>query len=667
MKRVIVYLLLAVIALPTFAEKKKSYWFQRSEEYYQNQDYESCLNSLEQGVTEDPKDAYCWAVMAEIYSKRAFAQYGKALEASEQALKYMPKKDTYWMSMIYGIRGDIYYKVEEYEQSAVAYEQAVKLLPERAEFRFSLADVYTELKRYDEAIALMQKIVEDDPAESYVQAVLARTYLEHGDTLLAEKHVKLSLALQPDNNQMAHYVLFNLAWGRGNKLQAAREYLEILHQHGTEVTAHDSLRFNDLPLLLAATHLFVNESPNDPINVAYHAGVLYEEGLYAEAYIWQKKAAAMDEEQETQLAGICNELGLWEESEEILTRQLKQDSTLHGALAHLYMCKGDYEKAIEQNKLSMSAEQPEYIYRNISRALLNMGRYDEAMLYMDTAIVLADKQSTGTMLFNRGELFDCMGQPDKAREDYRNAEQNVESDKTQAYISALLGNAAAVQHYVDSVLPTIHGDRELDDLAEIYACLRDADNAVKYMRMAFEHGRRTLYKANMFRYRFIVDNPAWQALLEEIEQTRLADLQTIRRSLQSEAGDSAVTEIPFKKQGGVNQVQCTINGLQLYFVFDTGASDVSISNVEANFMLKNGYLTESDFMGKQNFVTATGEIHEGTIINLREVRVGDIVLTNIKASVVKNQNAPLLLGQSVFRRFGKVEVDNNASVIRFVK
>ena len=84
-------------------------------------------------------------------------------------------------------------------------------------------------------------------------------------------------------------------------------------------------------------------------------------------------------------------------------------------------------------------------------------------------------------------------------------------------------------------------------------------------------------------------------------------------------------------------------------------------------MLKNGYLTESDFMGKQNFVTATGEIHEGTIINLREVRVGDIVLTNIKASVVKNQNAPLLLGQSVFRRFGKVEVDNNSSVIRFVK
>ncbi len=667
MKRYIIYLLLAVIAVPTFAEKKKSYWFQRSEEYYQNQDYESCLAALEKGVAEDPKDSYCWAVIAEICSKRAYAQYGRALEASEQALKYMPKNDTYWLSMIYGIRGDIYYKVEEYEESASAYEKAVKLLPDRAEFRFSLADVYCELKRYDEAIALMKKIVDEDPAESYVQAVLGRTYLYRGDSLLAEKQAKLSLALQPDENQMAHFVLFNLAWGRGDKLTAAREYLEILHQHGTEMTAHDSLRFNDLPLLLAATRLFVNESPNDPINIAYHAGILYNEGMYADAYLWQKKAAELDEEHELWLAGICEELGLWEEAEEIFTRRIRQDSTQHSALASMYMYKGDYEKAIVHYKQSVNEDEPEYTYRNIARALLNMGRYEEAMQYMDTAVSLADKESTGTMLFNRGELYDCMGQTDKAREEYLNAEQNVESDRTQAYISALLGKADAVQQYADSMLPTMHACRDFDELTEMYACLRDADNAIKYMRMAMKHGKRILFKANIYRFRHIADNPAWQALLTEMEQTRLADIKMIRRSEQSEAGESAVTEIPFKKLGGVNQVQCTINGLPLYFVFDTGASDVSISNVEANFMLKNGYLTESDFMGKQNYVTATGEIHEGTIINLREVRVGEIVLSNIKASVVKNQNAPLLLGQTVFRRFGKVEVDNNTSIIRFVK
>ena len=55
--------------------------------------------------------------------------------------------------------------------------------------------------------------------------------------------------------------------------------------------------------------------------------------------------------------------------------------------------------------------------------------------------------------------------------------------------------------------------------------------------------------------------------------------------------------IPIVKKGGVYHIPCTINGLKMNFVFDTGASDVSISITEALFMLKNGYLQESDLVG----------------------------------------------------------------------
>ena len=94
------------------------------------------------------------------------------------------------------------------------------------------------------------------------------------------------------------------------------------------------------------------------------------------------------------------------------------------------------------------------------------------------------------------------------------------------------------------------------------------------------------------------------------------------------------------------------------FIFDTGASSVSISSVEASFMLKNGYLTAEDIKGKEYFSTATGEIHEGTIIRLREIKIGDAVLKNVDASVAHNQQAPLLLGQSVLERFGTITIDN---------
>ena len=125
-----------------------------------------------------------------------------------------------------------------------------------------------------------------------------------------------------------------------------------------------------------------------------------------------------------------------------------------------------------------------------------------------------------------------------------------------------------------------------------------------------------------------------------------------------------VSEIPFTREGGNCYVQCKINDLPMKFVFDTGASSVSISMVEASFMMKNGYLKKEDVIGSTYFSDAVGNINEGTVINLRKVQFGDMELDNVRASVVKNQKAPLLLGQTVLSRAGKIEIDNEKKVIK---
>ena len=132
----------------------------------------------------------------------------------------------------------------------------------------------------------------------------------------------------------------------------------------------------------------------------------------------------------------------------------------------------------------------------------------------------------------------------------------------------------------------------------------------------------------------------------------------------STPSDISVSEIPFTKEDGVCKVKCKINGLPLHFVFDTGASDVTLSMVEATFMMKNGYLTEKDVIGNQRYMDANGDVNVGTVINLKDVDFGGHNLTNVRASVVRNQKAPLLLGQSVLGRLGKVEIDNGKNVIK---
>lgn len=118
-----------------------------------------------------------------------------------------------------------------------------------------------------------------------------------------------------------------------------------------------------------------------------------------------------------------------------------------------------------------------------------------------------------------------------------------------------------------------------------------------------------------------------------------------------------------KMPGGTYEVPCTINGLPLKFIFDTGASDITLSSVEANFMLKNDYLNEKDFKGSRRYLTADGSIANGAVVRIKEMKVGDCTLKNIDASVVNSQKAPLLLGQSVLERFGAITIDNKKSIL----
>ena len=125
------------------------------------------------------------------------------------------------------------------------------------------------------------------------------------------------------------------------------------------------------------------------------------------------------------------------------------------------------------------------------------------------------------------------------------------------------------------------------------------------------------------------------------------------------------TSISMREESGVYFVPIEINGVNMEFVFDTGASSISISETEALFLWKQGKLSENDFIGEVQFSDANGDISEGTIVNLKSVKIGDKVVYNVKASIVHNQIAPLLFGQSAMNRFGKITIDYNNNEITF--
>lgn len=114
---------------------------------------------------------------------------------------------------------------------------------------------------------------------------------------------------------------------------------------------------------------------------------------------------------------------------------------------------------------------------------------------------------------------------------------------------------------------------------------------------------------------------------------------------------------------GVYMVPAKVNGLPLKFIFDTGASEVSISLTEAIFMAKNGYLDESDIVGTSFAQLADGSVTENTRINFKSIEIGELKIHNVSATIIHNSDAPLLLGQSAIKRLGRIEFDDDNLII----
>lgn len=126
---------------------------------------------------------------------------------------------------------------------------------------------------------------------------------------------------------------------------------------------------------------------------------------------------------------------------------------------------------------------------------------------------------------------------------------------------------------------------------------------------------------------------------------------------------NAQTVIKMEKAGGVYKIPCKVNGLSLKFIFDTGASDVTLSLTEALFMLKNGFLNDKDFLGTEYYRIANGDIQEGTKVNLKIIEIEGLKIYNVQASIVHTTDAPLLMGQSALQRFGKLSIDYSTNTL----
>jgi clan AA aspartic protease (TIGR02281 family) len=124
-------------------------------------------------------------------------------------------------------------------------------------------------------------------------------------------------------------------------------------------------------------------------------------------------------------------------------------------------------------------------------------------------------------------------------------------------------------------------------------------------------------------------------------------------------GTSADREtIVLRREGGTYVLPTSINGrLTLDFTLDSGAADVCIPADVAATLMRTRTLTAVDFLGRQTYILADGSSLPSQQVRIRSLRIGDVEIRNVVASIVP-PNGSLLLGQSFLGRLPSWTIDN---------
>ena len=117
--------------------------------------------------------------------------------------------------------------------------------------------------------------------------------------------------------------------------------------------------------------------------------------------------------------------------------------------------------------------------------------------------------------------------------------------------------------------------------------------------------------------------------------------------------------IPLKvKAGNLSYLNVTIDGVTGEFIFDTGASSIVINASMFNQLQRRGKVPHHAIVGNTYVTIADGSIVTATLARLQNFEVGNLHLDEVEVLIMPGSDAPLLIGQSFFRNFGKLTIDN---------
>lgn len=674
MRRIAFIIICCFLSVSLYAQKynkyASSYNYQKAMEAYHNNDLSAAKEAFLKEVDEHPENAYAYLYLSHI--QLCNEAYGQALTSVGLAIKYMPKKDKEYKGVCYYKRAGIYEALEKYDEAIADFTTAISYNPEDDDSYWERAQIYFEQEKYDLADADYKKMLELDSNSPLPYMGMGRNETARGN---------YQNAIDLYDNVVALYSEYASGYsfraesymGLGKYMEAASDIVKALELDYDKKAFRLMIDVSDTAFVQINTKLkamAVTDSNNS--YWPYCLGIINEHTKrYQDAIENYLKASKLDEDAMIycRISSCYEDMGEWSSAIEYIDKAITLDSKDIDYVrnkADIYYEAGQIETAIKVMDQYIEAvpDNADGYYRR-GWFKDNIRDIDGAIEDYTTSITL--KPDYPYAIMSRGNMYLLKGETELAKNDFEMVVQKdtipKEGSCTMYALRHLDRNDEAID-WMDKMLQSSDEYGVRYEAACLYSLMGNIEKSLYYLEESLKRGNKS--------YHHIMTDDDIDNIRNLDAFTRLIEKYFPREVKEESVQDShveyaeRVVEVPFTRHGGVTQVKCSVNGLPLNFIFDTGAADVSISRLEATFMFKNDYLTSSDVIGKARYMDANGDISIGTVLNIKKITFGGLELENVRASVVESNNAPLLLGQSVLNRLGKVEIDNEKSVLKIM-